>query len=1141
VPNVGGVFVPKNPLFEAKHPRDRSGRDRGQFIDVPGVMAGLGATFDHERGVWNVPADRAEDLKQMGRDTGFKMMSVPKGMRPLRSRGALASTTVPETGEPDPKIAQDSELEKKLAIPPAWTDVMVSDDLSAEVLAVGRDEKGRKQTVRNKAIQAQRKADSFARIRGLDQKMGGVDYRLSQEAHDDDTAAAMMVVRKMGLRPGSTKDTKADQQAYGASTLQRRHVRIEGDTVHLEFDSKKNEHTVLEHEDAELASVLRVRLAGKAGDDALFPKTNDRKMNRWVDDTVGEEFAVKDFRTHLATSTAAALIADMPEPMTDKELRRMQLKVADEVAAILGNTRSVTLQSYIDPVVWPTVSDGDADMAMPNLDEIAADEIPGETGRKLLKDAFDAGYVEGEDLAGGVSSDMVKKVTLSDGTTAVLKRPKPEQVRREIIAGIAANSLGFDTVHTIDAGDGLILTEMVSGKPGGKGLPEADLMAHVEKPGGREMAVLDWVIRNRDRHGGNWIVTADGVVPIDHGLSYYGVEGADRDIPRGVFAKHWLGLTQKPTGWAAKGKTHDEALKVKGPKAKLQPKFSKQFLEEVRDSLELGRDEYSDSEWAGMDARLRLLEQAAPDTIPGELPFRGRVERPKNDVTPAPAPPIPGGFKADDAVVYARPGFPRRRGKVVGVGNPKPDGTPTVAVIYDDDPTKTRWQLDPKNLEKPNAKLDALEGKLVMAIDVKGKQQIGRLYGGGQYSVAGILVDETTIRPAVAADVFTTGHRVNVRKDGNLFEGTVESVEGNRATVRPDNTAKYGETVTASGDDLSLRQAPAPPPKAPPQTKPPKAAKSKPGARHSIPNGQYVSPIIEKAVGAADSALAEANVDLSRGFTRPDTKIGRHAKGSLGIFSPSTGRIDVDPEGESFGGNPIVTTLHELGHKLDWEANGDPGRYGSEARTEGAMGPDWDAHKDMRAGVAKYEAEGWTYVGRRGGTWATLRRGDEEVSLNWGGTPLLTQHGAGGKSEGLGDLQEGDLPGPPAKSFMSVAGETEAVKALQGHPKANQRFGKYVLRPREIFARAFAQYVASQSNDPEVRQAWLREQASDAAPYGTTPQEWARQDRWPQQWSDEDFAVLHVYFDGLMDQLGLRPKKPEETRIPLGRGPGPEA
>jgi DNA topoisomerase-1 len=605
VPNVGGVFVPRDPVFEAKHPRDRSGRDRGQFIDVAGVMNGLGAHFDTDRGAWMVPAERSDDLKQMSRDTGFEMMSVPSGMRPLRSRGALASATDPETGLPDPKISADAELEKRLAIPPAWTDVLVSTDPNADVLAVGRDEKGRRQTVQNLTKQAQRKADSYVRLSKLNERMGNVDHRLSEEASGDDTAAAMMLVRKMGLRPGSTKNTGASQYAYGASTLERRHVAIEGDTVHLEFDSKKGGHTVLSHEDAELAAVLRVRLTGKAGGDQLFPKTNDRKMNRWVQETAGDEYTVKDFRTHLGTSVAAALVADMPEPMTAKEHRQQQLKVGAQVSKILGNTREESLKSYIDPAVFGPVP-GDAP---------TASEVPGETGRSMLKQAFEAGHHEGDELTGGRMAQSVKRVTLSDGSPAVLKKlTSAGEHRREIASGVVANALGIDDVHAVDVGDGQVLATLVPGQPGA--LAGGDPLT---MPGAKEIGILDFLVRNRDRHELNWLSDGERIRPIDHGLTFWGAEGSDRDVPFSPFSEYWLGLTQKRTPRPAAGRSNTDARAVKGPKVKVQPKVSKQYLAKVRSQLELARSEFSDDEWAGLDARLRILESAAPETIPGEV------------------------------------------------------------------------------------------------------------------------------------------------------------------------------------------------------------------------------------------------------------------------------------------------------------------------------------------------------------------------------------------------------------------------------------------------------------------------------------------------------------------------------------------
>jgi hypothetical protein len=187
-----------------------------------------------------------------------------------------------------------------------------------------------------------------------------------------------------------------------------------------------------------------------------------------------------------------------------------------------------------------------------------------------------------------------------------------------------------------------VLATLVPGQPGGvwlDGLPDVDDIGLTSStafpgmaftvgglgrevltmPGAREIGVLDFLVRNRDRHELNWLSDGERIRPIDHGLTFWGTEGADRDVPFSPFAEHWLGLTQKRTPRPAAGRSNTDARTVKGPKVKVQPQVSKQYLAKVRSQLELARSEFSDDEWAGLDARLKILEQAAPETIPGEV------------------------------------------------------------------------------------------------------------------------------------------------------------------------------------------------------------------------------------------------------------------------------------------------------------------------------------------------------------------------------------------------------------------------------------------------------------------------------------------------------------------------------------------
>lgn len=244
-----------------------------------------------------------------------------------------------------------AEDRARLKIPPAWTDVTVSVDPFALLQAKGYDKKGRAQSrysPEHHAIQADKK---FARMKALHKLLPMLDAALKRDAHRDGTAAAVFLMRVMGVRNGSETDTGADTFAYGASNLRARHILIDGDKVTLDFDAKDNVHLTLPVHDETLKQILRDRVKGLAPDDPLFG-TNESKTNAYLKEHTSDDFKIKDLRTYRANVVALSAMAGIPKPTTAAEFKKARAEVARAVSAVLGNTPSVALSSYINPAIF---------------------------------------------------------------------------------------------------------------------------------------------------------------------------------------------------------------------------------------------------------------------------------------------------------------------------------------------------------------------------------------------------------------------------------------------------------------------------------------------------------------------------------------------------------------------------------------------------------------------------------------------------------------------------------------------------------------------------------------------------------------------------------------------------------------------
>jgi DNA topoisomerase-1 len=241
---------------------------------------------------------------------------------------------------------------KELRIPPAWRDVRVNPDFKAGLAAVGFDAKGRSTALYTEAHHEAQAVKKFARQK----KFASIRDELVRKAEADaangnDEAAVLLVLAKTGMRIGSERNTKAKVQAYGASTLQARHVKVEGSVTSFEFVGKKGVSISLTSIDKGLARVMKSRIANKSPGEAIF-NTKDTKVRDYMQSIGGKGFMPKDFRTYVATSTALDTVKSLQPAANDREFKKLRLTVAKKVSSLLGNTPAMAISSYIDPAVW---------------------------------------------------------------------------------------------------------------------------------------------------------------------------------------------------------------------------------------------------------------------------------------------------------------------------------------------------------------------------------------------------------------------------------------------------------------------------------------------------------------------------------------------------------------------------------------------------------------------------------------------------------------------------------------------------------------------------------------------------------------------------------------------------------------------
>jgi DNA topoisomerase-1 len=252
---------------------------------------------------------------------------------------------------------------RRLAIPPAWTDVWICPTGRGHVQATGRDAKGRKQYRYHADWRTARDETKFDRLVAFGEALpsirAGVQGELRRKGLPREKVLAT-VVRLLDLtliRVGNDEYARKNR-SYGLTTLRDDHVDVRGPRIRFHFRGKSGKEHFIEVEDKKLAAIVRRcqeipgHLLFQYFDEDGRPRVVESgDVNDYLRSLTACDFTAKDFRTWAGTVLAASALATSPGFSSQTQAKRQVVAAIRDVAEKLGNTPAVCRKSYVHPVV----------------------------------------------------------------------------------------------------------------------------------------------------------------------------------------------------------------------------------------------------------------------------------------------------------------------------------------------------------------------------------------------------------------------------------------------------------------------------------------------------------------------------------------------------------------------------------------------------------------------------------------------------------------------------------------------------------------------------------------------------------------------------------------------------------------------
>src|SRR6266516_769584 len=251
---------------------------------------------------------------------------------------------------------------KRLAIPPAWTEVWICPAPTGHIQATGRDARRRKQYRYHERWRELRDENKFDRLAAFAKALPNIRRRIAKDLklpglpRRKVLATVVRLLARTFIRIGNEEYAR-ENKSFGLTTIKDRHVTVKGDRLRFRFRGKSGRAHEVDMTDRRIAKIVSKSqdLPGQDLfqyiDDGEVREAASQDVNDYLREITNENFTAKDFRTWAGTVLAAIALNAQGEFETKKQAKANVKTAVCAVAELLGNTAAICRKCYVHPAI----------------------------------------------------------------------------------------------------------------------------------------------------------------------------------------------------------------------------------------------------------------------------------------------------------------------------------------------------------------------------------------------------------------------------------------------------------------------------------------------------------------------------------------------------------------------------------------------------------------------------------------------------------------------------------------------------------------------------------------------------------------------------------------------------------------------